>query len=394
MLRVHVLLATVATACGKLAHAQINHTHSAPVNSTRSVRRLTRAEQTVEANEWWCMHAERQSTLRCKRHRLQQRHQQAVDAAAREAASVELKELLSTAGESALAAMHEETEIMLHGWCALTTSAGLDLCSSGNGQGRRRHNNKKKSKKRHGSGGSNNKGTTAGDAAAELTGGGGSSSSSGGGSGDGSSSGGGKQVARQKKRGIAVLWNAESLSLLRAWWCADRRHMREPRCSRGVRWTRQQPGLSAMRRLFCAQQMPSNATGDGIARLCLGRAAQQQRAAVAAGGSSSTGTGSSGDFTLSSGGRAGVGGGGTRQRRPLKASTVFKLMLALLGLALLCGWRVRHFLIAKRARVEGDSDGMQTASRLSDQVVSAGAATRRRWRTGEKRARLQEQEAG
>ena len=89
-----------------------------------------------------------------------------------------------------------------------------------------------------------------------------------------------------------------------------------------------------------------------------------------------------------------MGGGGTRQRRPLKASTVFKLMLALLGLALLCGWRVRHFLIAKRARVEGDSDGMQTASRLSDQVVSAGAATRRRWRTGEKRARLQEQEAG
>ena len=361
MLRSGLLLLLVVSCSGKLAHVLQNRTQLFPKNHTSRHRRLTRAEQTVAANEWWCARPERHGSLRCRRHQLQRKHQQATDATVRDAAAHELRDLLESAPTLALASMQEETETMLRGWCALATSAGLDLCivASGGKVSRSRHNTGRHRK-------SSSKGAESGSSSSKVL---------------------AERRKKKKKRGIAVLWSAEALALLRAWWCADRRHMREPRCSRGVRWTRQQPGLSAMRRLFCAQQdmdgslRNSTGTGDAVGRLCLGRAAVI--AAAVHGAAAAAQGGGSGAFQLSSGGRAGVGGGGMRQRRVLRASTVVKLMLVLLACALVTGWKMRHLITGKRQRQQSDHSSTQTAEgwegcRYSEGIVGGDSAARRR----------------
>ena len=405
-----LLLLVLYGACSsesKLAHVLQNRTQLfPPKNHSSRFRRLTRAEQTVEANEWWCSSSERHNSLRCRRHQLQRRHQQATDLTTRDLAAQELRQLLASAPSAALAAMQQETEAMLRGWCALATSAGLDLCvvASGGTVTRARHG---KSRRRRSKKTGKAKALLAGassDLSSSSSGGSsgsGSSSSSGSGGGSGgggSSSSGGKDLSarkKKKKRGIAVLWSADVLSLLRAWWCADRRHMREPRCSRGVRWTRQQPGLSAMRRMFCAQPQHRNSTSGGIMRLCRRRKGFVEGGLPdGAGGSGSAG--GSGAYELSSGGRAGVGGGGTRLRRALRASTVLKLMLALLGCALLAGWKMRHWRLtwtpygrvrpSSATQTGGPWDGF-SAGGGGSVVESEGSAARRRHTP--KRPRLQ-----
>jgi hypothetical protein len=178
--------------------------------------------------------------------------------------------------------------------------------------------------------------------------------------------------------------------LLRAWWCADLRHAREPRCARGVRWTRQQPGLSAMRRLFCAQSLPTNSTGAAAARLCLG-ATGAAGAAVYEGSASASSADVYSDEVpsrLRSGG--GIAGSGGRSRRQYSCSKwcVLKLMVGLLALAAFVGWSVRHHLIGRRAALKAHAADVHVAEELpppamtpalEEGVVSgSGAAARRR----------------
>ena len=273
--------------------------------ATGRTRKETIAAQNAAANEWWCseQYDLRRSSLRCKRHALQERHRKASSEHERQALSKELGALLRNAGESALAAMRDEGLTMLRGWCALSSSAGLEICSS--------HRQKKLRKK------------------------------TGGGRGGG---GGGGHEQNSRARGIAVLWTPESLSLLRTWWCSNRRRMREPRCLRTVRWTRQQPGLSAMRRLFCAQQASAsrNATSllssERAKRLCHSRAGASTAADTSSAGLSATDF-----FTLQ-----------PKQRgRYVRTSIVYKFVFGLLCMGLVVGWKIRQWWSRKKARARG-----------------------------------------
>ena len=122
----HMLLAHVDTS--------VNRTNASKSRQLRErrdrARPLSRAAAVVAAHDWWCGHDGREGTLRCRRHLLQQKHRQAKDEVEREAVSKQLTALLVDAGEAALAAMQEEGQVMLHGWCALSGSASLDVCSS------------------------------------------------------------------------------------------------------------------------------------------------------------------------------------------------------------------------------------------------------------------------
>jgi hypothetical protein len=178
-----------------------------------------------------------------------------------------------------------------------------------------------------------------------------------------------------RRRGIATLWTAEALATLRAWWCADRRHVREPRCARGVRWTRQQPGLSAMRRLFCDQRAANEAGGANVARLCLGVAGH-----TAAGGTSSATVASAGSLSWSQDGDDGRG----RRQRMLHPYTVAKIMVCLLCGAALLGWGLSRWCSRRQRRPR--LEAVQAADELGEVVGSSAAARRRpahskrRWR--------------
>lgn len=354
-------------------------------NLTKGRHRLTRAEQTVAANEWWCEHTDKDSTLSCRRHRLQQRHRATTNEQEREAIRKELSALLEGAGSPAFAELQEETRKMLRSFCALATSRRLEVCTN------RAHTTPAPQRRRRPA----QNGARAGK-----------------GKGKGKSKGGvhapastGRAVNKRRRhsggpRGIAALWTPEALALMRAWWCADRRHTREPRCARGVRWTRQQPGLSAMRRLYCAQNaaplssstsVPNASKSTPTMRLCLG---SEGAAGAAVYEGSSAGTDVYGTIVpselRSGGGTAGVGGNG-RARRPthvVRQSTVLKLMIAMLALAALIGWKARHHCIGRRGgAVTAPLPAAQTATALpppgerGDEAVvnsAAPAAARRR----------------
>ena len=358
----------------RLAH--VSHPKAKSLRRRQLAGESSRAAQTVAANEWWCAHQDKVDGLSCRRHRLQQRHRQATDSAEREDVQRQLSSLLAGADEAALAALQEETRGMLRGFCALVTSRGLEVCAGA----RRRRDVKSKTQQARRRGGA---GARSGAAAPAV----------------GVRTGGDRSPAvkpRHGKRGIALLWTAESLSLLRAWWCADVRHTREPRCARGVRWTRQQPGLSAMRRLYCAQ---SEATNSSVPRLCLG-VEGVAGAAVYEGSSSYEGSimsskaaarigsyiyGATVPSQLRSGG--GIAGSGGARRPPprlIRQSTVIKLMIGMLLCAALMGWKARHHLVGRRAQTfvfHASGPPPASSEPTSDEcyaVSGAGAAARRR----------------
>ena len=140
-----------------------------------------------------------------------------------------------------------------------------------------------------------------------------------------------------------------------------------------------------MRRLFCAQSPQGNNASDGITRLCLGAAtAGNAHIAVPA--------------SLRSGGGIAQLAGGRKLRRPkpyFRASTVLKLMVVLLLIAALAGWRLRHHLARKRLelfREEAPSDsGGGDGSATDGTVVGRNTCSARRRtmsRAAGKRARV------
>ena len=297
-------------------------THGIPAprhaNSTRSgVATPSRAQQIVLANEWWCTQEEpgRGVSLACRRHALQQHYASTADGPERKAVHQQLSALLLEADGVARERLHADTKELMRQFCVLPSSTRLDVCdsaaagaaataeesSSDKKPVRRRMNSQKQQTKRGGGGG------------------------------------GKKQQQQQQKgmakgngrKGISVLWTTDTLQVLRTWWCADRRHAREPRCSRGVRWTREQRGLSAMRRLFCAQ---SERGGANVAKLCLGAPGV---AAAAVGMSRGDRRARTELPALKKNAAALVHG---RPRRGLRPSTVNKIMFGLLVLAGLTGW--------------------------------------------------------
>lgn len=248
---------------------------------------------------------------------------------------------------------------MLRGFCALATSKGLKVCAAKTQRNQKNAPRKKQQQqqrnRRQGNGQNwRSKGQSSPPA-----------------------------QRQNKKRGMAVLWTTNNLSLLRAWWCADRRHQREPRCARGVRWTRQQPGLSAMRRLYCATQnadvvsarpaadktdaTDANGTsasssggggrssvGGATARLCKGAGSSPRGTAVY---ESDPVYGTTVPSQLMSGGGIAGAGGSSRRNRPIvRQSTIIKIMLGLLLLATVFGWRMRH-LLTRSSKPAEKADG-------------------------------------
>ena len=335
---------------------------------------LTRAEQTVAANEWWCAHSDKVEGLSCRRHLLQQRHRQAVVPAEREAARRELNALLEGAGEAALAALRDETNKMLSGFCALATNRRLEVCVANRVRTKQRQKQQQKrprprktSKKSHEEyDGKNPHAKRAAPAAAPVR----------------------RAQPPAKKRGIAKLWTTDNLAILRAWWCADQRHAREPRCARGVRWTRQQPGLTAMRRLFCVMREGGGASGEKAdasakkskaTKLCLGPPpAGVGGRAVYEGSSVGADYGNEMPDELRSGG--GIAGyGASRRQRPtylVRPATVVKLMLALLVLALFIGWKARTYCVgAPVGKRAADAAGAAAAGGAAARAPGTPAGT-------------------
>ncbi len=279
-----------------VAHAQTNRSNTDGHNKT------PRAQQTILANEWWCAQPEpgRNTSLACRRHKLQQLYAASAESPERTEVRKQLSTLLSGAGEAALSAMRADTKEMLRQFCAIESNAQLEVCSGtapGAAAGKPARRRMHSKQKRGGGGGSGSK-----------------KQAKGGGGGRG-------------RKGMAQLWTPETLQVLRTWWCAERRHGREPRCSRGLRWTRQQPGLSAMRRLFCAK---SERGGPHVARLCLGAPGV---APAAVGMSRSERRQALPQLAKNA--AALVHG---RPRRGLRPSTVNKIMGVLLVFAALFGW--------------------------------------------------------
>ena len=242
---------------------------------------LTKSQQTALANEWWCAQpGHNPLSLGCRRHVLQQRFASTPAGSARENVQRELRDLLVHADASTMSAMRADTREMWLAFCSLSRSRHFSLCTPQQGFTRLpRHK-------------SNTKHPTSG-------------------------------LLARRRKGIAVLWTAETLSLLRAWWCSDRKHARDHRCSQGIRWTRQQPGLSAMRRLFCAKNPEGHAASILICHGIPGVAP-----AVHGGNHQSI-------PTLTRNAAALVHG---RPRRGLRSRTVSMLMVGLLAAAALVGW--------------------------------------------------------
>jgi len=323
--------------------------------SARLHRRTSslRAQQIVRANEWWCTQSDpsRNASLGCRRHALQQQHAVAKSDDDRSMIMKHLNVLLKANEHS----LHAETKEMMQHFCAEQGHVRLLVCTdSMPTEMLLLHASWK-----HGSSGFSGSGT--------------------------------KGVQRQVvagrgggRKGMAVLWTADTLNVLRTWWCADRRHAREPRCARGVRWTRQQPGLSAMRRLFCAQ---SKKGGSNVARLCLG-----------APGVPPAAVGLSRAERLQALPALSKNVAALVHRRPLhgiRPATVNKIMLAMLVLSALCGCAFSR--LCHRRQHRGDSGGswlclfgrargthstiepvqFVAAEELKDFVVSGSAARRR-----------------
>lgn len=211
--------------------------------SNMDSRLSLRAQQTILANEWWCAQPEpgRNASLACRRYTLRRLYAASAESQARTEVRMQISEMVMDASEATLSAMRSDTKEMLRQFCSIESNALLEVCTSASSDAaagrpnRRRMHSKNRRLGRGGGGGKR-------------------------GSGRGNGRGNGR-------KGMAQLWTPETLQWLRTWWCAERTHAREPRCSRSVRWTRQQPGLSAMRRLYCAS---SERGGAHVAKLCLG----------------------------------------------------------------------------------------------------------------------------
>eukprot|EP00966_Prymnesium_polylepis_P164172 3796135-Prymnesium_polylepis.1 len=88
----------------------------------------SKAEQLVQMNDYWCGQPGRNSTLVCRRHALQQHHQEAPSAAEPEGVTKALQELLTSATPEALADMREEARQMRQAYCALPSFVERELC--------------------------------------------------------------------------------------------------------------------------------------------------------------------------------------------------------------------------------------------------------------------------
>ena len=99
---------------------------------------MSRAEQTVQINAWWCALPGHNGSLACRRHELQERFQRA-GALERQEVSRSLSALLSGAAPHELAAMHEDTRSMVLAFCAQSPAPSLPACSHG-GMRRNRRN--------------------------------------------------------------------------------------------------------------------------------------------------------------------------------------------------------------------------------------------------------------
>jgi hypothetical protein len=274
----------------------------------RTQRQPSRMEQVVQANDWWCAHKGQNQSLGCQRHHLQKQYA-AAEGAERERINQQLGGLLLAAGEPAIAAMQDETRRMIQSFCALPANSALSLCETDGGdtvQQRLVGARRRALSRRH----------TGGHAAKLRKGKGGG------------------------RTGVAKLWTSDTLAILRGWWCSDRKHVRESRCSRGVRWTRQQPGLGAMRRMYCEQRAANAPNSATVVRLCHG-IPRNTAELGASGGTRTTGT-----VSL----KSSASSGGNRQRRPaaLRKWTVLRIMLGLLVLAVVLGctcarcWQARR----------------------------------------------------
>ena len=146
-----------------------------------------------------------------------------------------------------------------------------------------------------------------------------------------------------------------------------------------------------MRRLFCAQRVSTNSSETPAARLCLG-APGAAGAAVYEGSSVSSSYGTTVPSQLLSGGGIAGSGGGGRGRRPLylvRQTTVVKIMVGLLALAALVGWKARHLLQSKRQGEGGGQAPAVAMHAVEEGVVVNGVAARRRSHLNKtKRARV------
>lgn len=109
-----------------------------------------------------------------------------------------------------------------------------------------------------------------------------------------------------------------------------------------------------MRRLYCAQKTTSK-TIEQVARLCLGASAESSIA-------SGTGVSIPSSSVLAP----------AKKRRLLRATTVWKLLLAVMLLACLVGWKMRSFRHSKRRMRPCD----ETQEETECEVVSGAAARR------------------
>ena len=316
--------------------------HVANLTKSRHPRSLSKAEQTVRVNEWWCTQPGHNVSLNCRRHLMQRRFAATEQESERAAISQQLRDLLLYAGEPAIAALKEETRSMQHAFCQLSTNANLPLCRS-------RQRAAAASK-----GGSHSKQPNrkvAPSAAASSS---------------------GRAAAGGKRRGIAKLWTPEVLTVLRAWWCGERRHAREKLCNRGVRWTRKTPGLSAMRNQYCAQQRPADESEANIARLCLGPPTNRAK---------------KGGGHMPNRGSPNPSGGPSGRKHRQHTSMAVKLLVGLCVLAGLIGWVIERRLHARRRlrvlRVARNVEEAEVAEEVQSEVVGDAAARRR-----QKRARV------
>ena len=119
-----------STGPGGFAHIQIQNMTKGAHRRLAAAKRLLRAEQITQANDWWCGHLDKTDSLACRRHKLQQRHSQALGAAEREVVRAELKALLEGAGDQALTTLRADVLSMQRGFCALASSRSLELCAN------------------------------------------------------------------------------------------------------------------------------------------------------------------------------------------------------------------------------------------------------------------------